>query len=265
MARFPDLLDAEIARLTRERANAVRHKAEVVERCDTHIALMDERLDLAKRLSDAYARSYPKRTFGAAIAYEAPVVAEDHRSPPAQPEPHAPSVGSAIADGAPVAPSNDGSPRTQSEPTAPLTITPTEPTESSQPDDTAFYTPEPGFFAEKLTWSDIEATEIPVVVNSHRLRPRTKKAKIIRAVIAYLRLQKWAQRWELLDFLRKFNVVGSDAGEDAYLSVILSEAKDLFMPVRPEGGGPPGWILCEDFERKSWKKEANWLRTEQNR
>ncbi len=260
MARFPDLLETEITRLKKERANTVRHKAEVVERCDSHIALIDERLELATRLSDAYARSYPKHRVGSTIAYDALVAPENHTPSSVQPQPALPIAtpgertgGMAITDKAHVVAENHGAPPAQAQTAGPTSM-PAELTGSSGIREIEYVTPEKGFSATKLTWSDIEATEIPSTVNGHRLRPSSKKAKIIRAVTAYLRMQKWAPRWELAEFLRKFNLIGSDISEEAYLSVILSEAPDLLKAVRTERSRRKGWTLWE-----LWREEKEKL------
>jgi hypothetical protein len=105
--------------------------------------------------------------------------------------------------------------------------------------------------ASKLTRADVEATELPTMVNGHRLRPNSAKADIIRAAIAVLRKEGWAPRWEIQRHLQRLGALSWVNSSSQRLSVLLSESKDLFAHSRLENLGETGWYLRETEKERS--------------
>jgi len=111
--------------------------------------------------------------------------------------------------------------------------------------------------ASELARADVEATELPVTVNGHRLRPKSAKARIIRAIIAVLRKEGWAPRWEIERAVRRLGIIGSSDNSSNRLPVILSKSKDLFANCRLVGVGETGWYLRETEKGGSLTQKAD--------
>ena len=58
----------------------------------------------------------------------------------------------------------------------------------------------------EVTWADVEAVKLPFIVNGRRLYPNSKRALIIKAIIALLKKRKSAQRSQILEELRKLQI-----------------------------------------------------------
>ena len=109
----------------------------------------------------------------------------------------------------------------------------------------------------KLSRADINAAELPAMVMGRRLRPNSEKAEIIRGIIAVLRKQGWAPKWEIERVLREVGIVSLSNSSSNRLSVILSECKDLFANCRLEGVGERGWYLRETEKEGSNPETAS--------
>jgi len=79
-----------------------------------------------------------------------------------------------------------------------------------------------------LTLNDVETVDIPSSLKGHRLRPNSKKAKIIKAIKALLQARGLATRFEMVNFLRKLGIMAHEKNPVAYLSVILSYSGEIF-------------------------------------
>jgi hypothetical protein len=78
------------------------------------------------------------------------------------------------------------------------------------------------------TWMDIDATEIPTHLKGRQLRSHSKRATIIRATKAFLNARGSANRAEIFQFLKKLEILGKERQPTIYLSVTLSNAKEIF-------------------------------------
>jgi len=91
----------------------------------------------------------------------------------------------------------------------------------------------------EVTWADVEAVKLPFIVNGRRLNQNSKRARIIKPIIALLKKTKWAQQRQIFETLREFKI---DITRPT-LAVILAEAKGLFYSCRRENGGVVGWSM----------------------
>lgn len=88
-----------------------------------------------------------------------------------------------------------------------------------------------------LAWIMMGAVDIPPSLKGHRLRPTSKKARIIRATISLLEQRGTARRSEILAILQELGIMKNERNPKAYLSVILSCAGEIFASNRR------GWYL----------------------
>lgn len=79
------------------------------------------------------------------------------------------------------------------------------------------------------TWEEVCSVDMPVTLQGHRLRPNSKKAKIIRATEALLLAQGAAARSEIVIFLMELGILGKEKNSGSYVSVILSHAREIFQ------------------------------------
>ena len=89
----------------------------------------------------------------------------------------------------------------------------------------------------EVTWADVEAVKLPFIVNGRRLNQNSKRALIIKPIIALLQKKKWAHQNQIFETLRELRI---DINRPT-LSTILTEAKGLFYRCRHENGGIAGW------------------------
>jgi hypothetical protein len=78
------------------------------------------------------------------------------------------------------------------------------------------------------TWADVERVEIPSSIRGHSLHPNSKRANIIRGTKALLQARRVAGRLEIVGFLKSLGTMGKEKNPDAYLSVVLSYANEIF-------------------------------------
>lgn len=76
--------------------------------------------------------------------------------------------------------------------------------------------------------ADIAMVDLPATLRGRSLRPGAKRTKIIRAVKAFLDEKETATRGEIFVFLQQQGIMGNEKNPPAYLSVILSYAKEIF-------------------------------------
>lgn len=80
-----------------------------------------------------------------------------------------------------------------------------------------------------LTWIDVETVDIPSSLRGHPIRPDSKKAKIIKATKALLLKTGESTRSEIVQFLITLGIMGKEKDPSAYLSVVLSYSKEIFV------------------------------------
>ena len=78
------------------------------------------------------------------------------------------------------------------------------------------------------TWANVETVPIPSRFKKHRLDRNSKKAKIIRATMAFLQKNGPAKRDEILQMLYNLDIMTNEKNPKGYLSVILSRAREIF-------------------------------------
>ena len=100
-----------------------------------------------------------------------------------------------------------------------------------------------------VTLTDVETVTLPFIVNGRQIYPNSKRALIIRAIIAVLKNKNWATKREIFETLRG---IGLDITNPT-LSIVLAEAKGLFYSHRRENGGAIGWSMnnCCDLAEQS--------------
>ena len=100
--------------------------------------------------------------------------------------------------------------------------------------------------ASEVTLADVEAVKLPLIVNGRRLYQNSKRALIIKAIIALLKKKRWAQKRLILETLIDLEIEITSP----VLSVILREAKELFCSCRR--AGIAGWSMsnCRDLEEQ---------------
>ena len=76
----------------------------------------------------------------------------------------------------------------------------------------------------EVTWADVEAVKLPFIVNGRRLSRNSKRALIIKAIIALLKKRKWARQSHLFEEMRELKIDITFH----ILSGILVQAKGLF-------------------------------------
>jgi transcriptional regulator with XRE-family HTH domain len=105
----------------------------------------------------------------------------------------------------------------------------------------------------EVTWADVEAVKLPFIVNGRRLYQNSKRALIIKPIIALLKKKKWAQQRQIFETLRELKI---DITRPT-LSVILAEAKGLFYSCRRENGDVVGWSMnnCCDLDEQCNNKK----------
>jgi hypothetical protein len=86
---------------------------------------------------------------------------------------------------------------------------------------------------------NVETVALPSNLKGHRLHPTSKKAKIIRATKALLLARGIARRSEIVTFLHKEGIMAQEKNPEAYLSVVLSYAGEMFA------NNASGWYLRE--------------------
>lgn len=91
----------------------------------------------------------------------------------------------------------------------------------------------------EVTLADVEAVKLPLIVNGRPLDQNSKRALIIKAIIALLKKKNWAQKGEIFETLIELEI---DIPSHV-LSVILAEAKGLFY--RSLRGGVAGWSMSD--------------------
>ena len=98
----------------------------------------------------------------------------------------------------------------------------------------------------EVTLADVEAVKLPLTVNGGLLYQNSKRALIIKAIIALLKKKNWAQKREIFETLIDLEI---DIPSHV-LSVILAQAKGLFYSCRR--GGVVGWSMsdCCDLEEQ---------------
>jgi hypothetical protein len=75
---------------------------------------------------------------------------------------------------------------------------------------------------------DVAGSEIPSVLGGRRVNPVSKRAKIIRATKTLLEAKNSAKRSEILAFLEDLGIMGQEKDPGRYLSVVLSQAGEIF-------------------------------------
>lgn len=95
------------------------------------------------------------------------------------------------------------------------------------------------------TWANVETVPIPSRFKKHRLDRNSKKAKIIKATMAFLEKNGSAKRDEILKVLYDLNIMTNGKNPKVYLSVILSRAKKTFETNGTE------WRLREPDEART--------------
>jgi hypothetical protein len=78
------------------------------------------------------------------------------------------------------------------------------------------------------SWKDVDTAEIPSVLRGRRVNPASKRAKIIRATKTLLEAKNSAKRSEILAFLENLGIMGQEKNPGRYLSVVLSQAGEIF-------------------------------------
>jgi hypothetical protein len=89
----------------------------------------------------------------------------------------------------------------------------------------------------EVTLADVEAVKLPLIVNGRRLYHNSKRAVIIKAIIALLEKKKWAHKRQIFDALISLEIDITST----VLSIILREANGLFYRCRR--GGVIGWSM----------------------
>jgi hypothetical protein len=82
--------------------------------------------------------------------------------------------------------------------------------------------------ADWPSWEDVVTTAIPSRLRGRRVNPTSKRAKIIRATKTLLQAKGSARRSEILMFLKDLDVMGGEKEPARYLSVVLSQAGEIF-------------------------------------
>ncbi len=161
MSPIIDLLRSEIVRLKAELSRTSQRRSKFIERIDTRIADLAQRLQAAERMLATYA--------GEALEFEG-------------------DVGPGMVD--------------------------------------------QDFDAIRLRGApsdaEIAMVDLPATLRGRSLRPGAKRTKIIRAVKAFLDEKETATRGEIFLFLQQQGIMGNEKNPPAYLSVILSYAKEIF-------------------------------------
>ena len=91
--------------------------------------------------------------------------------------------------------------------------------------------------ASEVSLADVEAVKLPLILNGRRLYQNSKRAIIIKAIIALLKKKCWAQKRLILETLIDLEIEITSP----VLSVILREAKELFYSCRR--AGIAGWSM----------------------
>ena len=86
---------------------------------------------------------------------------------------------------------------------------------------------------------NVETVALPSDLKGRRLHPTSKKAKIIRATKALLLTRGIARRSEIVAFLHQKGIMAQEKNPEAYLSVVLSHAGEIFA------NNASGWYLRE--------------------
>jgi len=76
--------------------------------------------------------------------------------------------------------------------------------------------------------ANIETVPLPACLRGHRLNPSSKKARIIKATKVLLKTKGATRRSEILAFLHALGIMSHEKNPDAYLSVVLSYAREIF-------------------------------------
>jgi len=110
--------------------------------------------------------------------------------------------------------------------------------------------------ASEVSLADVEAVKLPLILNGRRLYQNSKRALIIKAIIALLKKKCWAQKRLILETLIDLEIEITSP----VLSVILREAKELFYNCRR--GGIAGWSMsdCFDLDKVTMKSDDHHLR-----
>ena len=80
-----------------------------------------------------------------------------------------------------------------------------------------------------VTAIDVEQEPFPSRLAGKPLRPTSKRAKIIRATKALLKAAGPQHRADILGFVNARGLMGTEKNPGAYISVILSQAHDIFF------------------------------------
>ena len=76
--------------------------------------------------------------------------------------------------------------------------------------------------------ASIDTVDVPAMLLGRRLHRNSKKARIIRATKALLQATGAADRDEIVQFLRQVGIMSGEKNPKAYVSVILSYAREIF-------------------------------------
>lgn len=91
----------------------------------------------------------------------------------------------------------------------------------------------------EVTWADVEAVRLPLIVNGCRFYPNSKRALVIKTIIALLKKKEWATYREILETLKRLEIDITSTS----LSAILAHAKGLFYSCRRQSGVLAGWSM----------------------
>jgi hypothetical protein len=213
-----DSLSNLATRFRLERERVLDKAVDLNERIRAHVARIDYRLDLVSRLIEELARTYTDSQLYARAVY-----IDLHRVAQERGELSTPSL-------------------------EPVAREPPEPApDRSRLEELAPKAEDRGL-GYGITMAQIEATEIPPILNGHQLRPSFKKARVIRATKALLLREGWATSLEILEFLAKMSVTEYNQKSLRNVSTILANASEIFGTYIPKPDLSPGWYIIEAEE-----------------